>query len=406
MLVLRAAVCDKRRDAGIGGGLSVEGLFALLRHSPVHILHTLAQADGGILGIHEIGQLKGHLGIIAGAGDHESAHTQVSILIIAAALVALGPLQGRNRHTGFVEIGAGVHDDHGRADGKASHNVGRSGIQGLHLRGILCVAFGIHQALVVQLMYIPQAFPEFVLVQNGVHRIVFYSQVLVAVLIDEGVHQEEGGIGVPAVRASGQRDLVVGVPISVGVLLLEGLQHLIVFICGGGHFQLQVVQPALVDPQLIRVFAVVDLRIAGQGVDIAVRHGDAVLDVGDVVKQLFRIGAVLFNQVVQRKEHTSLAELHQRGVHDGGGHVDELVAAQVHVGIGAAGQGQVELLQGLRLGNLVELQINIGLLLQPFDVFVCGNVLNVGLLHTPDLQSDGGVGNPVFAPVRVFGCRL
>ena len=98
----------------------------------------------------------------------------------------------------------------------------------------------------------------------------------------------------PLVKAGGHGQGgagVVAVVLVAHVVVLEGLQHVVQLVEGGGHFEAEVIQPCLVDHRVLGdgvdgvVLFLADaggahLLGGGQAVDAAVAHGDGRLDVG------------------------------------------------------------------------------------------------------------------------------
>ena len=69
-----------------------------------------------------------------------------------------------------------------------------------------------------------------------------------------------------------QRDLIVRIPVSIGILFLKGNQHVIVFIDGCGYGKSQVFQPLLVDKTSGKPVRHINPQL-GKAVNMTIRCG-------------------------------------------------------------------------------------------------------------------------------------
>ena len=98
---------------------------------------------------------------------------------------------------------------------------------------------------------------------------------------------------------SGERNLIVGIAVSVGILFFEGFQYIIELIQIFRFFQSQVVHPSLVDPVGgYCTFLSSDLR---KRIDMAISRGQ-IFPCVSFVENLGQIRCVLSDQIFQRKE--------------------------------------------------------------------------------------------------------
>ena len=102
-------------------------------------------------------------------------------------------------------------------------------------------------------------------------------------------------------------DLIVGVAVTVGVLIAEGLQHGHPLVHSGGSFQSETVQPVLADNKSIgREIGRLDHRV--DGIDVSVRRSQG-LGIGEILVRLQDVFSVDVNVILQRKDHSLRSQL-------------------------------------------------------------------------------------------------
>ena len=212
-----------------------------------------------------------------------------------------------------------------------------------------------------------------------------------AVLVDQiagAVHigHAEGGQEVHAQTDASEGNLIVGVAVAVGVLLLEGGQHSHQLVHGGGHFQAQVLQPLHVDDRHVAGHGALG-HAGGQGVDMPVGGGGDGLERRHFLKGLRQVGHVLRNQVLQGEEI-----LH---VVDDVGLVEGL-ETQHHVGQHtlAASQQNGLLVAPVVGGHNLPFNLHVGFLLQVHQEGIGGEgIAHVAPAHGQHAEGDGLVHN-------------
>ena len=168
-------------------------------------------------------------------------------------------------------------------------------------------------------------------------------------------------------QVGGEHGLLIADAVAVGVLIAEGHQGVDELVDGGGHGQLQLVQPVLTDAHGIGARPALDVEGAGQQAlqhpEGAVRAGAGVADGGvfTVGGQEARRGAVaVLQHGVHAGEHAALDQVVQLGSIQ----LQEHDVRQVDAGGQAGGLGGL-ILVGL---DVVQLQVDAqfaGLLHQP-----------------------------------------
>lgn len=218
-------------------------------------------------------------------------------------------------------------------------------------------------------------------------------------MMPKGPYRKDAGDLGPTVVHEGQRDFI-GDAVAVGILLLEGTQNLDQLVGGGGHFEVQLLQPVLVDEHAgSLIYAVagphrphVDL---GQAVDLTIGHGHCGFHVGHGLQNGGEVGHVL--QII--------GDGQQRAGHTIGQHVAVVQHVGEQVGQLAGGEGGGDALRLRGGGNHGPLDVHAGLLL-------AGNVqgLFIGVADVHAVQHDhrvivgGGVGQGHFG-LRHDGLR-
>ena len=265
-------------DAVLHHGVGAEGAVRGVQHGvephlvvvliilEAHALHAPADQGGAFLGIHVVDDLKNlvHLaGLAGGAGDDvallggdpvQGVHGRGVVL----GFLALGGVfiaeagQGQQHHAVGVGIGGHGVVQQGVIAGIA---VGVGVIEALLVAGHIGIDFGLGvggELGVNQALGVPLA--------HGHHKVAEVLSVIdlgpVGHLASHGiqlgcvVHQAPGG-GKLAHQiqggAVGHGQLVGGVAVAVGVLLLEGHQHIVQLRHVGGHLKAQAIQPVLAD---------------------------------------------------------------------------------------------------------------------------------------------------------------
>ena len=195
-------------------------------------------------------------------------------------------------------------------------------------------------------------------------------------------------------RGIQERDLVIGVAVAVGVLLLEGLEHFVQLVHGLGHFHAHVGQPLLVDEGAGEAVGLVqgDLR---DGVDAAVRRGHIGLGRRVLLQIFVHVGGhipvlVEVDQVALGAPLVGVQHVHARVAHD----IGELV--------GGDHQGQL----GLPVLSVVEIagEVDAQFILEVLDHDHLGPVFQTGRQgtrhrHIDDLVADGVALGVVVAPL-------
>ena len=107
----------------------------------------------------------------------------------------------------------------------------------------------------------------------------------------EGAHEAEGDL--------------VALAVAVGVLVPEGGEHVFQFLQGGGHLQMQRIQPFGIDPHII-------LRRHGGQIGkrghAAVGQGDGLQDIRVLLDQRPKVGAVCLKIGKQIDQHALLPQ--------------------------------------------------------------------------------------------------
>ena len=303
-------------------------------------------------------------------------------LIVSGVLHALGAGQGIDADVAqAIGIIGGAHE----AQGGAGHNADDVLVSAGHGQQVgVGVGEGFlgEQALVAELLQVLDGIEPLVLnVGHGDMAVLEQEHVAVA-LEHERVGEELGGGAAPA-GGGDEGDLIGGVAVAVGVLLLEGLQHLIERIGGGGDFQTQILQPGLVDPHLVLGLVGrggLDLR---DGVDGAVRVGDVgqqvpVRALGDGLVHVNRQTLLIVGLHVQQSARIAI------GLRNGVAQVADIHVRQLLAG----GNHDVQLIVGINGRQIGELEADIGALFDGLGVDVVLVILNV--IAGLNQDSDGG----------------
>ena len=99
-------------------------------------------------------------------------------------------------------------------------------------------------------------------------------------------------------RAEGQRNLIRGVPVPVGVLFLERPEHFREFVQRLRIGKIQIFQPVLIDVHFHDSHIITHFQ-RGHTVDMPIRHGNSPPNLRIFLHELFEIVAVLVNQIIQ-----------------------------------------------------------------------------------------------------------
>ena len=338
-------------------------------------------ADHGVVVVIGVG-----LAIDALHGHHAVDH---NLLGIAIALVGQGLLDGSFVAAHIV----------GEAEEHANLVAGDLGGPGIVLLAdeflvdqafVIPLAHGFHIGLEVGAVVVLGPVGGFAGLGIAVHDVDLAGESSGQV-IHAGMH------GAPPV-AGAEGNLVAGITVAVGVLLLEGSQHSIQLVNGGRHFQVQTVQPVLAD-------GIAPVSAAGD-VGLPVAEGDD----GAVV---LGHGAAHFRMLLDHLEPVRNLLLVLRNLADGHDH------AVFHTGQSAAGilrpveEQQIRILAGhqhrvhsgvvvVRAGGSQDGQLDAQAVLQflePQGIGVIGNgvavqfLAEVGDFHGFFRDRHGGEGN-------------
>ena len=195
-------------------------------------------------------------------------------------------------------------------------------------------------------------------------------------------------------RSVQERDLIVGIAVAVGVLLLEGLEHFIQLVHGLGHFHAHVGQPLLVDEGAGEAVGLVqgDFR---DGIDAAVGRGHIGLGRRVLLQILVHIGGhipvvVEVHQVALGAPFVGVQHVHAGAAH----HVGELVGGDHQSQLGAPILGVIELAGDVDAQIVFEVfnQDNLGPILQTRGQ-------GARHRHIDDLVADGVAFGVVIAPL-------
>ena len=342
-------------------------------------------ADYGGLGLHgRIYPGDGRLGVGAAVGYLEEAlQVHVDEHVGGGVLHALGALEGLYGHKVLIGIGV-LPVDHVDSARERAHQ-GRFVAHGLlELAALLGKGGGVDQALGVELVQIAQRLAELFLVGLELYLAVNVGHVLLvaAVIVDlqEGVEEAAGPAGHAAER------YLVGLAVAVGILGLEGHQHVIELVGGRGHGQVKLIQPIHVDIDLGGSAAVAALGEAAYRVDVAVRSHMQVVVLGAQRVQLGQAGRI-GDEVAQRYQH---AFLHAVGHYLAEGEGSAFSVGQEDIRIVAAGQQQLLLGGSFLRGEYVAggVQAHAGLFLQVLQGVVLG-VVQTGIAVYEGGDHDG-----------------
>ena len=164
------------------------------------------------------------------------------------------------------------------------------------------------------------------------------------------------------------------VGLEVSGIVPEGNQHLLKLVYGGGHFQIQVLQPCGVDEAHVANgldggLFVAQLLNPGQCPDVTVFVGAHGLVLRSLLEDLAQVGHILFNVFFQIDDDTLLGVLQQVGVAEAG--VEHEVGQGFDIG-----HFKGNLLAPLVALNGFPFHMDVGLLLQPLED---GTVVGLGL---------------------------
>ena len=346
---------------------------------------TLVDLQRGLGHIVQVGPAHQRFGVLALAGDDEGAFRVDGGGVGVPDLLAVLALQRSQRHI----VGLVVARRAGQAPAQegAHRLVGRADLCDVDAE-IVGEALGVDQVLLVQAVE-PLDGVLVRLGDRGVdHLAVLHDEVVVVVVVqlaEAAEHREQAVLLAVVQKAEG--DLIGGAAVAVHVVVAESLQGVLKLLQRGGQRQAQLVQPGLVDEQLV-VGLGRQLGQAGQAVDVAVRRGER-LAVFLVLQQLADVGAVLLDHVLQRDQDAL------RGVFD---HVHVGEDALAVEGVGQlAGKQQALLFVPAVLRAHVPFDVHVGLLLQVLEELQIREVFVVaalggqlkGLLFLEDGQSLG-----------------
>ena len=221
-----------------------------------------------------------------------------------------------------------------------------------------------------------------------------HVEVNVAVPVNEHIDQPAHGLTRQSAGSTGQRNLI-GQTVAVGILGLESDQNIVQLIGVGGHLQAQLVQPCLVDPNLVV-----------HDIDHGVLQFGECIDSAGTVSSLHTTPVVLLRVLVGQSE-TLPPNSGSLFVVEVGSQVYEhtvtaVTLVQVSTQIEAQqdiGQGTITSDHGRQLslvvlcagGEELELQLVAGLLFQPLGVVVVVVVTNHGALGDTNGQSDRAI---------------
>ena len=194
----------------------------------------------------------------------------------------------------------------------AGHHAQRVHIGGLFVQrpdgvGILREGFGIDQAFAEALVHEAQGLSIGLGHRGDLHLAVADDAGIALSDLGEGGHDQ----AVHHVRAliKRPRDFVVGVAVAVGVLLLEGDQHVVELVQRGGHFHIDIFQPGAVDVGAHAVGGKIAVLVnAGEYIERAVGANAGVPDVGIALIQRHHIRRILFHRGDQIQKHAVNAQ--------------------------------------------------------------------------------------------------
>ena len=162
--------------------------------------------------------------------------------------------------------------------------------------------------------------------------------------------------------------------LEVGSVVPEGNQHLLKLVYGGGHFQIQVIQPCGIDEAHVAHgldggLFVAQLLNPGQRPDVTVFVGAHGFVLRSLLEDLAQVGHILFNVFFQIDDDTLLGVFQQIGIAKTG--VEHEVGQGFDIG-----HFKRNLLAPLVALNGFPLHMDVGLLLQPLED---GAVVGLGL---------------------------
>ena len=203
----------------------------------------------------------------------------------------------------------------------------------------------------------------------------------------------------PAVCCGDQRDLIVRIAVAVGILLFEGLEHLIEILYRAG---------LLGNADILHPFGAVEAGVAlngagmkdvGETVDLIVHAGDGGLHIGVLLEHVLDVGRILIDEVGQIEEHA----LRAVGVLIGGG---AGVVTENDIAVLTADQRNVLLLgPGARVVNF-KIKVDVGDLAQALEDLELAPIGSAGVLAAHDLEGDRLFHDGVFANGGHIALRL
>ena len=284
--------------------LIVDMRIAVLVHIIGLALNTVAEEQGAFLGIEVVDPLDSQLGILAGIADGKSTDHADHAVGSSPDLIAVWADDRRQGGELVFHI-----DEHVRVR-HAERTEQRIGQIAAPQRAVVLVVDLPEQLFLIQIMQIGQVILEVIIAQPIVDGAVFVQVVGVTQVVlkapgtAELVHS--GGL------TKSQRNLV-GFAVLVGIAVAEGDQDLLELFGSGGHLEIQLSQPGLVDPLLVAGQAGVGDVDRGHRIDVAVGSGDRLADRRILLHQGAKVRSILLDQIIQDHEllavHTVIQDI-------------------------------------------------------------------------------------------------